>query len=94
MVAQPDQAIAILGEKYYPGIPSVELKEEFGAQKVFSSREWRRMYLDGTVTNWLQRVTDFYVSFAAIQRPAFSIRFERPRSSCRRKRSLCRHYAA
>jgi NitT/TauT family transport system substrate-binding protein len=75
MVAQPDQAIAILGEKYYPGIPAVELKEEFGAQKVFSSREWKTMYLDGTVTNWLQRVTNFYVSFATIQRPVPAARY-------------------
>jgi NitT/TauT family transport system substrate-binding protein len=69
MVAQPDQAIAILHDKYYPSVPAAELREEFGAQKVLSSREWRKIYLDGTILNWLQRVTNFYVSLYAIQRP-------------------------
>jgi NitT/TauT family transport system substrate-binding protein len=36
---------------------------------VFLSREWRNMYLDGTVVNWLQQVTNFYVSFSSIPRP-------------------------
>jgi NitT/TauT family transport system substrate-binding protein len=69
MVAQPDQAIAILHERYYSKVPAAELREEFSAQKVLSSREWRKMYLDGTIVNWLQRVTNFYVSLFAIQRP-------------------------
>jgi NitT/TauT family transport system substrate-binding protein len=69
MLAQPDQAIANLHDKYYPSVPAAELREEFAAQKVLSSREWRKKYLDGTILNWLQRVTNFYVALYAIQRP-------------------------
>jgi NitT/TauT family transport system substrate-binding protein len=50
-------------------VPVAELREELNAEKVFLSREWRRMYLDGTVVNWLQQVTNFYVSFSAIPKP-------------------------
>ena len=69
MVTQPDQAVALLHERHYSAVPVAELREELNAEKVFLSREWRGMYLDGTVVNWLQQVTNFYVSFSAIPRP-------------------------
>jgi NitT/TauT family transport system substrate-binding protein len=69
MITQPDQAVAVLHERHYSAIPVAELRDEFNAQKVFLSREWRNMYLDGTVVNWLQQVTNFYVSFSSIPRP-------------------------
>ena len=34
------------------------------AQKMFSSREWKRLYADGTVVKWLQQVSDFFMSEA------------------------------
>ena len=69
MLTRPDEAIALLHERQYSAIPITELRDEFDAEKVFLARKWRNMYLDGTVVNWLQQVTDFYVSFAAIAKP-------------------------
>jgi NitT/TauT family transport system substrate-binding protein len=69
MVTHPDQAVALLHERHYSAVPISELREELDAQKVFMSQEWRQMYLNGTVVNWLQQVTNFFVSFAAIPRP-------------------------
>jgi NitT/TauT family transport system substrate-binding protein len=66
MVTRPDQALALLHEQHYSAIPVAELRDEFNAQKMFLSREWRDMYLNGTVVNWLQQVTNFYLSFAAM----------------------------
>ena len=68
MVSEPDQSVAALHDRYYAAMPLGELREALKAQKMFLSREWRQMYLDGTVAGWLQKVTDFYVSFAAIRR--------------------------
>jgi NitT/TauT family transport system substrate-binding protein len=48
-------------------VPLPDLKEQFGAQKVFSNAEWRKLYADGTVSTWLQQVTDFFVRFGNIQ---------------------------
>jgi NitT/TauT family transport system substrate-binding protein len=78
MVTQPDQALALLRERHYPAIPMVELRDEFNAEKLFLSREWRRMYLDGTVVNWLQQVSDFYVSFASIEKPVPAMQYFDP----------------
>jgi hypothetical protein len=66
MVTRPDQALALLHEQHYSAIPVAELRDEFNAQKMFLSREWRDMYQNGTVVNWLQQVTNFYLSFAAM----------------------------
>ena len=67
LVSRPDEALAILQKQHYPQVPLPDLKEQFGAQKVFSNAEWRKLYSDGTVTGWLQQVTDFFVRFGNIQ---------------------------
>ena len=35
---------------------------------MFSSREWKRLYSDGTVAKWLQQVSDFFMSEAGVQK--------------------------
>ena len=67
LVAKPDEALAILQKEQYAQVPLPDLKEQFGAQKVFSNADWRKLYADGTVTGWLQQVTDFFVRFGNIQ---------------------------
>lgn len=69
LVGKPDQALEILQKNHYQQVPLPDLKEQFGAQKVFSTAEWRKLYADGTITKWLQQVTDFFVKFGNIQNP-------------------------
>jgi len=69
LVGKSDQALEILQKNYYQQVPLADLKEQFGAQKVFSTKEWRKYYADGTITKWLQQVTDFFVKFGNIQNP-------------------------
>jgi NitT/TauT family transport system substrate-binding protein len=69
IVANPDAALDALQKNNYQQVPITDLKEQYKAQKMFTSREWRRMYADGTVTKWLQQVTDFFVRFGNIQNP-------------------------
>jgi NitT/TauT family transport system substrate-binding protein len=69
LVANPDEAVTILQEKYYQQVPLADLKEQIGAQRVFPSEEWAKLFKEGTVTEWLQQVTDFYVSVGGIQNP-------------------------
>jgi NitT/TauT family transport system substrate-binding protein len=69
MVAKPEEALQTLQSKYYKNVPLDELKEQFRAQKVFSSAEWRKLYADGTVTKWLNQVTDFFVESGGITNP-------------------------
>jgi NitT/TauT family transport system substrate-binding protein len=69
LVGKSVEAIEILQKNYYKEVPLADLKEQFGAQKVFSTKEWRQYYADGTITKWLQQVTDFFVKFGNIQNP-------------------------
>ena len=69
MVSKPEEALQTLQSKYYKNVPLDELKEQFRAQKVFSSAEWRKLYADGTVTKWLNQVTDFFVESGGIPNP-------------------------
>lgn len=67
MVAQPDRAAEMLQKEQYKEVPLPDFKEQFKASKYFSNADWRTRYQDGTVTKWLQQVTDFFVSNANIQ---------------------------
>jgi NitT/TauT family transport system substrate-binding protein len=69
MIANPEEAIASLQKSHYSQVPLSDLKEQFAAQKMFTSAEWKKLYTDGTVTNWLQQVTDFFVKVANIPNP-------------------------
>jgi NitT/TauT family transport system substrate-binding protein len=75
LVAQPDEAIAMLQDRYYPKVDPNEFRHQFDAEKVYSARDWRQMYAEGTVTALLQQVTNFYVTFATIQRPISAIQY-------------------
>jgi NitT/TauT family transport system substrate-binding protein len=69
LVSSADEALRILHEKYYKDVPLSDLKESYAGQKVFSSKEWARLYSDGTVTKWLDQVTEFYISVGGISNP-------------------------
>lgn len=69
IIKNPDAALESLQKNNYQQVPLTDLKEQYKAQKMFLSGEWRKMYADGTVTKWLQQVTDFFVRFGGIQNP-------------------------
>jgi NitT/TauT family transport system substrate-binding protein len=69
IVKNSDAALEALQKNHYQQVPLSELKEQYKAQKMFLSGDWRKMYADGTVTKWLQQVTDFFVRFGGIQNP-------------------------
>jgi len=62
LTGKTDEALAALQKKHYPQVPLADLKEQYKAEKAFPVAEWRKLYADGTVTKWLQQVTDFFVA--------------------------------
>lgn len=69
LIDNSDDTLKMLQAEKYPDVPIEDLKEQYGAQKLFPADEWAKMYEDGTVTNWLNRVTDFYVKIGGITDP-------------------------
>ena len=69
LTGKTDEALEVLQKKHYPQVPLADFKEQYAAQKVFPAAEWRKLYADGTVTKWLQQVTDFFVTTGNIPNP-------------------------
>lgn len=65
----PDAAADALQKAQYKEVPPADFREQFKASKYYSAAEWRAKYADGTVTQWLQQVTDFFVQNANIANP-------------------------
>ncbi|CCE10558.1 conserved exported hypothetical protein [Bradyrhizobium sp. STM 3843] len=69
LMARTNEALGILHDKYYPQVPLRDIKEQFGAMRVFPTAVWRRLYSNGTIVEWLQQVTDFYARVTKIANP-------------------------
>src|SRR5882757_10990351 len=67
IVANSSEAMEALQKAHYSQTPLADIYESFKAQKMFTSHEWKRLYSDGTVTNWLQQSTDFFMANAGIK---------------------------
>ena len=63
------EAVAALQASQYAQVPLEEFRDQFKASRYYTSAEWRKLYADGSVTRWLQQVTDFFVKFGNIQNP-------------------------
>jgi NitT/TauT family transport system substrate-binding protein len=66
ITGKPDAAAEMLQKGHYKEVPLPDFKEQFKASKYYTNAEWRARYQDGTVTKWLQQVTDFFVANAKI----------------------------
>ncbi len=69
LTGKTDEALETLQKKHYPQVPLADFKEQYQAQKAFPTAEWRKLYADGTVTKWLQQVTDFFATTGNIANP-------------------------
>jgi NitT/TauT family transport system substrate-binding protein len=78
LIARTNESLGILHENYYKEVPERDIKEQFGAMKVFPTAVWRRLYINGTITEWLQQVTDFFTRFAKIENPVPSTQYFDP----------------
>ncbi len=67
MVNHTDKALELIQKNWYSEVPLKDLKEMYKDEKVFTSKEWCKYYADGTVTKWLNQVSDFFIKFAKIQ---------------------------
>ena len=69
IVSNMDASAEMLQKAQYKDVPLADFKEQFKHSKYYSSAEWRTKYADGTVTRWLQQVTDFFVQVGNIATP-------------------------
>lgn len=64
-----DAAAEKLQATQYKDVPLADFKASMAMSKYYTSAEWRKNYADGTVTRWLQQVTDFFAMAGNIASP-------------------------
>jgi NitT/TauT family transport system substrate-binding protein len=69
MLANFDAAAETLQKTQYKDVPLADFKDSMKFSKYYTSAEWRAKYADGTVTKWLQGVTDFFAAAGNIANP-------------------------
>ncbi len=69
MVGNFNAAAEALQKTEYKDVPLADFKDAMSYSKYYTSAEWRAKYADGTVTKWLQQVTDFFVKAGNIASP-------------------------
>ncbi len=69
MLANFDAAAETLQKTQYKDMPLADFKDSMKFSKYYTSAEWRKLYADGTVTKWLQQVTDFFAVAGNIASP-------------------------
>ncbi|HEX3469511.1 MAG TPA: ABC transporter substrate-binding protein [Candidatus Elarobacter sp.] len=62
------KALATVGQQY-EGIPDAQMMSMYRAEKAFDTKTWARYYRDGTLTRWLDQVTEVYVKLGAMDNP-------------------------
>lgn len=78
MVRNSAAAAEALHQNHYPHASAADISEAFKAQKMYSSREWKRLYSDGTVGRWLQQVSDFFMPDAGVAKSVMSTEYFDP----------------
>lgn len=79
IVGNPDAAAETLQKTQYKDVPLAEFKAQFKQAKYFSTAEWRTKYADGSVTRWLQQVSDFFAQSGNIASPVPAERYFDPK---------------
>ncbi len=69
MLANFDGAAETLQKTQYKDVPLADFRESMKFSKYYTSAEWRARFADGTVTKWLQQVTDFFAVAGNIASP-------------------------
>ena len=69
MLANFDAAAEQLQKSQYKDVALGDFKDAMKFSKYYTSVEWRTRYADGTVTKWLQQVSDFFAVAGNIAKP-------------------------
>lgn len=69
LATRPDEAIAILHKTKFADFTVEQLQQQYKAARWRTAADWTGLYRDGSVTKWLNNVTDFNVEVGAFKNP-------------------------
>jgi NitT/TauT family transport system substrate-binding protein len=66
LVTNPDEALKLIHTTAYSNIPFTDIQAMWNAQKCYTSKEWVKLYEDGTVAKWIGQVEKVFVEIGSI----------------------------
>jgi NitT/TauT family transport system substrate-binding protein len=66
LVSKPAESLKLIHEKAYSNIPFSDIQASWDAQKCETSKDWVKLYQDGTVAKWLGQVEKVFVEIGSI----------------------------
>ena len=66
LIGKPDEALKLIHAKAYSNIPFGDIQASWEAQKCETSKDWVKLYQDGTVAKWIGQVERVFVEIGSI----------------------------
>lgn len=66
LVGKPEESLKLIHSKAYPNIPFSDIQASWEAQKCETSKDWVKLYEDGTVSKWIGQVERVFVEIGSI----------------------------
>lgn len=66
LVGNPDESLKLIHSKAYSNIPFADIKASWDAEKCETSKDWVKLYEDGTVSKWIGQVERVFVEIGSI----------------------------
>jgi NitT/TauT family transport system substrate-binding protein len=66
LVGKPEESLKLIHSKAYSKIPFSDIQASWEAQKCETSKDWVKLYKDGTVSKWIGQVEKVFVEIGSI----------------------------
>jgi NitT/TauT family transport system substrate-binding protein len=66
LLSKPEEALKLIHSKAYSNIPFSDIEASWKAEKCETSKNWVKLYKDGTVAKWLGQVEQVFVEIGSI----------------------------
>ncbi len=67
LMSNTDEALKIINAKAYSNIPFSDIQASWDAEKCESTKDWIKLYEDGTVAKWIGQVEQVFVEIGSIE---------------------------
>ena len=66
LVGKPEESLKLIHSKAYSNIPFSDIQASWEAEKCETSKDWVKLYEDGTVNKWIGQVEKVFVEIGSI----------------------------
>lgn len=68
LVSNPGEALKLIHAKAYTNIPFSDIEEAWNSEKCETSKDWIKLYKDGTAAKWISQVQKVFVEIGSLSK--------------------------